>query len=92
VKALKQILAALALLGLAGFLHLNRAEVDQAPSAILRAADAARKCVEDKIIYGNLSLDCGTPVSFVDLRKLDMRSDNRAARQGTSITWLAPKN
>jgi hypothetical protein len=88
---LKQILAALALLGLAGFLHLNFARVDQAPSAILRAAEAAGKCVGDKIFYGNLSLNCGSPVSFVDLRKLDMRSDNRA-RQGSSIAWVAPGN
>jgi UDP:flavonoid glycosyltransferase YjiC (YdhE family) len=50
----------------------------QAPLAMLRRVAATITCVENQMRYENLRFSCGTPLTFSDFRKLDMRADNRA--------------
>jgi hypothetical protein len=50
----------------------------QAPLAMLRRVAATITCVENQMLYENMRFSCGTPLTFSDFRKLDMRADNRA--------------
>ncbi len=88
---MKRILAALVLLVLASVAHSHLGEINRSPLAMVRVVESVGKCVENKVVYGNMTLDCSTPLSYFDLRKLDMRSAHRAARKGNSAKWVTAK-
>ncbi len=92
MTAAKYMLGALALIATAAMLSGNRAMVEQAPLAMWRVAIAARDCISDEMIYRNIRMRCGTPLSFADLRKLEMRADNRTLGQTGGVEVLRAGN
>jgi len=88
----KQILIALVILGLVFVLNNSRAMVERSPLAMVRAVENAAKCAGDQILYRGLALSCRSPIAYVDMRKLDMRADNKRVGQSSGLVQIDIKN
>ncbi len=92
MTAARYLLGALILLAAASMLSANRTMVEQAPLEIWRVAIAARDCLGDKMFYRDVEMQCSSPLSFADIRKLDMRADNRALSHANGVSVLKVGN
>ncbi len=76
--AFPYLLTAACLLGGVAALGKNHNSVSNAPYAIVAIAQQLASCAHDTVVYRSITIDCRSPVSFADIRKLDMRADNAA--------------
>ncbi len=59
-------------------LSQNPRLVSNAPQEIVALARRISTCVDGSQRYRGIEFSCKTPVLFADIRKLDLRADNRA--------------
>ncbi len=78
MSGMKYLFAGMAILALVGAFQHGQFRLEVTPHAMIQLANKKRKCVEQQLLYGKLTLDCASPIHFTDIRKLDMRSDNRS--------------
>ncbi len=90
MSASKYFLGAALVVGAVIYLSGNRDSFYNTMHAMQRLARQTEACVESHMIYRNLVLDCKSPVSFSDFRKLDMRADHRARSLagGAKKIWI----
>lgn len=68
----------------------NVQTIGNVPLAIVKLAEKVADCSGQKIRYKDLELDCKSAVSFSDIRKLDLRADNRARSLRKTAKFVSP--
>jgi hypothetical protein len=71
-------------------LNKNETVLEEAPLAMVALAEKLSLCSASKGIYRGLGFTCDTPISFADVRKLDMRSDNRLRSRSKIAKFVVP--
>jgi len=84
MAGIKYIFGGLSLFALAWYLGQHPEAPMNAITAMRQVTSEASQCVEDRMVYRDHVMSCDVPLAPADIRKLDLRADNRSRSNGSS--------